>query len=109
MMALWALWGEACLVGVQGLGKRSGPETLIWVSSLGLILICQNYSINSIRWHSKDVGQDGTAWEQAPPPGAVACLSPINLLDPLMLVNFAYESLAELLCWRLRRRCMSPA
>lgn len=36
---------------------------------------------------------------------AAACLSSINLLDLLMLVNSAYESLSELLCqrfWRLR-------
>lgn len=81
-MALWVLWGEACLVGVQGLGKRSGAETLIWVSSLGLILICQNYSINSIRWHSKDVGQDSTAWEQAPHQGQLPVCLPLISWTP---------------------------
>lgn len=38
---------DVCLVGDQRLGS-SGWETLIWVSSLRLILMCQNYSINSI-------------------------------------------------------------
>ena len=46
MMVVVPPGGDIPVVG----GKHSP-----WVSSLGLILICQNHPVNSIWWISKDV------------------------------------------------------
>lgn len=81
-MALWVLWGEARLVCVQGLGESSGQETLIWVSSLGLILICQNYSIIAFGGIPRMLGEPAQHGSEPPRRGLLPVCLPLITWTP---------------------------